>query len=100
MPRYVEGSLGKDKCWNCERPYTDERVKWWICSMIDCNKDSVKWAACSECVVKFRINKKIKNCHCSSKILAESWVISVEELNSKDSWLLWHKDSVKEEWQL
>ena len=24
----------------------------------------------------------------------------MEELNSKDSWLLWHKDSVIEEWQL
>ena len=57
----------------------------------------MKYATCSECLVK-RI--KTWNCHCRKKILAECGELSVEELNSKDSWLYTHKDSFIEEWNL
>ena len=59
----------------------------------------MKWPICSECLVK-RIKNKTWDCLCFSKISAECGELSVEELNSKDSWLWFHKDSVKEQWEL
>ena len=100
MPRYSDWK-DKDKCGHCDRAYTARRVKWWICLDINCSKDSVKMAMCSECIVKHKfVEKYYSQCHCSKKILAESGELSVEELNSKDFWLHCHKDSFKEEWQL
>ena len=100
MPKYKEWGP-KDKCDWCKRAYTTLRVKWWLCGDSNCSKDSRKYAYCSECIVKYKFEQKDWfQCHCSKKILAESGELSVEELNSKDSWLEWHKDSVKEEWQL
>ena len=51
-------------------------------------------------MVKYRFVEKKWYCHCTDKILAECGELSVEELNSKDSWLWLHKDSVKEEYNL
>ena len=99
MPVYKEYWGHKDKCFECERAYTAYLVKWWSCSDRNCSKDSVKIAICSECLVK-RIENKTWPCHCCKKISAECGELSVEELNSKDSWLEYHKDSVKEEWNL
>ena len=97
MPVYEEFWEHPDKCYWCKRAYTADRVKFWFCIETNCSKHSDKIPCCSECLVK-----EIKNgdCHCCKKILAECGELSVEELNSKDSWLWCHKDSVKQEWQL
>ena len=101
MPVYEEFWEHPDKCYSCKRAYTADRVKWYFCWEYKCSKESDKYPCCSECLVKHKFVKKDWiQCHCVKKILAECGELSVEELNSKDSWLWLHKDSVKEEWQL
>ena len=96
MPVYLEWGHPYE-CPNCKRAYTADRVKWYRCWNIKCSKESEKNPRCSECLVKMI---KSGNCLCCKKILAECGELSVEEFNSKDSWLWLHKDSVKEEYNL
>ena len=100
MVYYWEGKH-KDKCSKCERAYTVYLVKWWVCEHRECNHNAIKRPVCSECLVEhYFVEKDWTQCVCSKKILAQFVELSVEELNSKDSWLRFHKDSFKYYWGL